>query len=80
MVLSPSVLVILISPLADKLKALSPRITLHLYVDDLLIIITGPLALVGPVLCQAIYCLQSFSAHRGLHVNTDKSAILLKGD
>ena len=51
-----------------------------MYADDLLVIISLPLAEAAQVLLHIMAEMKAFSLHTGLHVNKGKSAILLKGD
>ena len=78
--LSMSIFAMLVSPLALKLTAVSPHVTILLYVDDLLIIITLPPHEVILVLSLIISAMSCFSTHSGLHINKGKSAILLARD
>ena len=78
--LSPSMFAMLISPLALKLTAISPHVSILLYADDLLIIITLPPDEAHAILMPIMTEMSCFTAHTGLKMNKGKSAILLKGE
>ena len=61
--LSPSIFAMLVSPLALNLTAVSPAVTILLYADDLLIIISLPPADAAQVLTQIMAEMTIFAAH-----------------
>ena len=79
--LSPfAIFAMLVSPLALKLTAVSLAVTILLYADDLLVIISLPPPDTVRVLADIMSEMTKFSAHSGPHVNKIKFAILLRGD
>ena len=78
--LSPSMFAMLISPLALKLTAISPHVSILLYAYDLLIIITLPPDEAHAILILIMTEMSCFTAHTGLKMNKGNSAILLKGE
>ena len=74
--LPPTLFAMLISPIVPQMQNISDKVTVLLYVDDLLIIIHDIPLVSAQVMIQAKAQLDVFSTITGLSV---KSAILLKG-
>jgi len=74
--LSPTLFVMLISPIVQQMQSILDKITVLLYVDTVLIIIHDVLLLAAQAM---IHAKDVFSITPGLLVNLAKSAILLKG-
>ena len=77
--LSPTLFAMLISPIVQRMQAVSDKITVLLYVDDLLIIIHDVPQDAAQAMIQAKAVLDAFSGITGLSINLSKSAILVKG-
>ena len=76
---SPTLLALLISPIAVYLLDVNSCIEILLYADDLLIIITAPPMMAVTLLLQCLDVLERFSIFSGLSINSYKSGILLVG-
>ena len=77
--LSPTLFAMLISPIITKMQSLSVEVTVLLYVDDLLIIISGSPEHTASLLRRCWEVMTEFQVITGLKVNPSKSAILILG-
>ena len=77
--LSPTLFAMLISPIITKMQSLSVEVTVLLYVDDLLIIISGSPEHTASLLRRCWEVMTEFQVITGLKVNPSKSAILVLG-
>ena len=69
----------LISPIITKMQSLSVEVTVLLYVDDLVIIISGSPEHTASLLRRCWEVMTEFQVITGLKVNPSKSAILILG-